>query len=338
MKPTEKGRFFCAKKRVDWERRDIFGRGRIKCGMDVKEASGERFEARELTTFKGGGWATAFMPENEEEFAEIVRKLQSEGRDPFVMGGGSNVIIADGEIDTPIVCTRKMNALRFEGDVAAFEAGATVAKLLREARRRGLGGAEFLEGVPATLGGALRMNAGAFGEQIADLAVYARILTDKGGNLQVEEIKPNFEYRKGPSGIILGGAVKLRKMSEEESLERRERFLKFRAAKQPRKPSCGSVFKNVATSEDRAREAGLAAAAKMCAGGICVLPAGALIEACGLKGRKQGGARISQLHANFIVNEGGATAGDFLALARLAEEMVYEKFGLRLEREFVLLE
>ena len=119
-----------------------------------------------------------------------------------------------------------------------------------------------------------------------------------------------------------------------------------RREKQPRCPSCGSVFKNVTMSGDEVEKLGLLQYANEGADGgknaICgeknaVLPAGRLIDECGLKGAREGGAMISDLHANFIVNLGGAKAGDFLALATLVEQAVYEKFSIRLAREFVLL-
>ncbi len=300
--------------------------------------------------------------------------LEREGRRPYILGGGSNTVLADGELNTPIVCTKHMRGLTFEGSVAHFEAGVTVAGLMREARARSLGGLEFLEGVPATLGGALRMNAGAFGCQMSDFAISVEVLSKSADVWTIERRIPQFAYRRGEQGVILGGSLKLLPMSSEDSLSLRAEFLARRRAKQPGQPSCGSVFKNVIMREEETYMRGLTAFATpvadspinessmgksvtdgkknessienavadspksaMCVEKTVVLPAGRLIDACGLKGVRKGGAMISDLHANFIVNLGGATAGDFLSLADLAEQAVYEKFSIRLAREFVLL-
>ncbi len=302
--------------------------------------------ANELTTFRGGGRAFAYFPRIGGEFLEVLTKLMREERRPYILGGGSNTVISDGELDAPIICTRHMRGLTFEGSTARFEAGVTVAELMREARARGLGGLEFLEGVPATLGGALRMNAGAFGCQMSEFAIRVELLAENEGGYALDTRTPRFAYRRGEQGIILGGEMRLLPMSAQESMARRAEFLARRRAKQPRQPSCGSVFKNATMSRDEAEKLGLLQYANAVADGgknaICgeknvVLPAGRLIDACGLKGAREGGAMISDLHANFIVNLGGATAGDFLALAVLAEQAVYEKFAIRLAREFVLL-
>lgn len=294
-------------------------------------------DASELTTFKGGGRALVYFPRNRDEFAKTLFRLQSDGISPYILGGGSNALIADGALQTPVICTKNMRGLAFEGREAIFEAGVSVARLMSEARARGLGGLEFLEGVPATLGGALKMNAGAFGACMADIAVYAEVLRAEGDMLILRET-PNFGYRRGAQGIVLGGALRLERMTAEESLARREKFLTARRQKQPRQPSCGSVFKNVIMSADECERLGLlqfAQNADMRADERVIF-IGKLLDACGLRGERAGGAQISEKHANFIINAGGATAADFLSLANLMRRRAAENFGVSPEREFVL--
>lgn len=306
-------------------------------------ANWRRESASVLTTFKGGGSALTYFPKSQEEFFVAFEALAGEGITPYILGGGSNVVIADGEIETPVICTKHMRGLTFEDGVARFEAGVSIAQLMAEARKRGLGGLEFLEGVPATMGGALRMNAGAFGSQMSDLVLSARILRQDGGKFEFADVLPDFAYRRGADGVIAGGAIRLERMSAQDSLRRRDEFLAKRRAKQPRLPSCGSAFKNISLTYDEASALGLDKYTNRMPknadeqGDMAILPAGRLIDECGLKGRRIGGAMISQLHANFIVNAGGAKASDFLALANLAQNAVFDKFGVPLQREFVLL-
>ncbi|MDE6303012.1 MAG: hypothetical protein K2M36_05445, partial [Clostridia bacterium] len=181
---------------------------------------------------------------------------------------------------------------------------------------------DFLAGVPATVGGAIRMNAGAFAEQTLDYVREIRFLRLdrlKHGEycdtvtINAENENTFFGYRQGVRNIVLGAVFEGKQMSAEESLARAREYAAKRTAKQPKLPSCGSVFKNGA------------------------VPSGKLIDECGLKGTHIGGAQISEMHANFIVNTGGATAKDFMLLVKLCEEKVKEKFGITLEREFVYL-
>ncbi len=325
--------------------------GRIQSNMRSETLTGsERVSVKKLSTYGGEGCAEVWYPQSAEEFADALCAIGRMGKEPYILGGGSNTLICgDG---APIVCTRRMRSLCFDSDRVLFEAGATISQLMTEARKRGFGGMEFLEGVPATLGGALRMNAGAFGFEMSDFAICTRILTKNGQIL----LKParSFPYRQGETDAILGGELKLFRMRPEESLSRREEFLARRRAKQPRQPSLGSVFKNIRLTQEEAREFGVERLEQI--GAIRMpknrevsdgsssrddvefrIPAGKLVDMCGLKGTVRGGAQISPMHANFIVNLGRGTAEDYLSLVRLAENAVFDRFGLKLEREFALL-
>ncbi len=300
-------------------------------------------EASELTTFKGGGSAFTYFPCDSKEFIEALNAFGREGVKPYILGGGSDTIIADGRLKTPIICTRRMRWLAFEDDIVRFEAGVYVAELMREARARNLGGLEFLEGVPATLGGAIGMNAGAFGSSMSDFKTRVKTLTARGGEYVVEEKTPRYAYRRGERDIVLCGELKLLPISARDSMTLRNKFIARRREKQPRLPSCGSVFSGAIVSEKQLENLPLSEEDKSkirsnrTLENAFLLPAGLLIERAGLKGLERGGAQISCLHANFIVNLGGATATEFLYLAGLCKREVFERFGIILDEEFRLL-
>ncbi len=262
--------------------------------------------AERLSTYKGGGVVGAlYIPETEEEFVSVVAGA-------FILGGGSNVIISDGETETPVVSTRLLNNVKVENGTVYAETGARVSKVLSVAREFGLGGLEFLAGVPATVGGIVKMNAGAFSSETKDYVLKIKVLNgDSIKWLDCDEI--SWGYRKGVEGTVLAVMFGLEKTSAECSKDRALRYIKRRREIQPQQPSVGSVFKK---SE---------------------LPAGKYIDLAGLKGTSIGGAMISPVHANFIVNVGGGSAENYIALAELCERRVKEKFGITLEREFEVL-
>lgn len=241
-----------------------------------------------------------------------------------MLGSGSNTLVCDGNCRQVLVCLKGLCGVKIEGEKVICEGGAIVSKITFEGRKRGLGGLEFLSGVPCTLGGALKMNAGAFSSQIGDYVTKIDILNLDCANCdknrtqnRIREISVNSKdlaYRKGVDGIVLKAELKLAKKSGEQSVNEAREYLRKRQEKQPSLPSLGSVFKNGK------------------------IPSGKLVDDCGLKGVKIGGAQVSQKHANFIVNVGGASAEDYLALVALCKKEVFEKFGILLEEEFVAIE
>ncbi|MEG1663199.1 MAG: UDP-N-acetylmuramate dehydrogenase [Clostridia bacterium] len=275
--------------------------------------------AKDLTSFKGGGeLANLLLPDSVEKLIKVLCALQSIGEKPYLLGGGSNTIIADNSISRVVLSTALLNKIDINGDIIYAECGVKICNLTRFARAHGLGGFEFMAGVPASVGGILSANASAFGQQTADYVQYVDVLSaDCVESERIARDKLNFIYRHGVDGISLGAGFKLKHMSEVESIKNERDFLTQRAFKQPKYPSCGSVFKNLLKDGFK--------------------PSAIYIEQCGLKGRRSGGAEISEKHANFIVNRGFATATDFLTLVELCERAVYEKFGVKLEREFKLL-
>lgn len=271
--------------------------------------------AHRLTSFGGGGTvAELYEPRDVGQFAALCADFRASGREYFLLGGGSNVIINDGICATPIVSARFLNGVSVSEDKVTAQCGARLSAVLAAAHANGLKGLEFLCGVPCSVGGAVAMNAGAFGAQIGDYIDKIDVLS--ADCTKIEELpleKSRFSYRQGIKCPVLSATFRLERCGAAECRRERERCLDFRRAKQPKLPSCGSVFKN---------------------GDI---PSGKLIDMCGLKGKRIGNAQVSELHANFIVNLGGATATDFLALAELCEREVKSKFGIELQREFILI-
>lgn len=273
-------------------------------------------EGKRLSTYRGGGRiARLYLPRNAGELAALVAAARRAEEDVFLLGGGSNTLVDDGTVHRPVILTRGVRGITVSDDGRVnAECGATLREVALVAGRAGLGGLEFLAGVPATVGGALAMNAGAFGAQIADYVAKICVLNPFSGKSEwIDRDSVPFGYRKGVRDAVIAAQFVLPKTSAWESAEKREFFLAERRKKQPQAPSLGSVFTG---------EAGAA---------------GRYIDSAGLKGVRVGGARISPVHANFIVNLGGGSAADFRTLARLAGETVREFYGVSLASEVVLL-
>lgn len=273
-------------------------------------------EGKDLSTYRGGGRiARLYTPRNAEELAALYAAGRRAEEDVFLLGGGSNTLVDDGCVRRPVILTRGVREIMVHEDgTVCAECGATLREVARAAAVAGLGGLEFLAGVPATVGGALAMNAGAFGAQIADYVAKICVLNPLSGKTEwIDRDSVPFGYRKGVRGAVIAARFVLPKTSARESAVKREFFLAERRKKQPQAPSLGSVFTG---------EAGAA---------------GKYIDGAGLKGLCAGGARISPVHGNFIVNLGGGSAADFRFLARLAKETVREFYGVSLASEVVLL-
>lgn len=294
--------------------------------MDKKEyiaketnVLGEWKSASEISTFKGGGKAFVIYPESVEKAARTIDVLRAEKVDFSMLGKGSNTLVSDDECKQVLVSFKRINDVKIEGSFAVCKGGASVRKVVESGRIAGLGGLEFLSGVPCSIGGALKMNAGAFSSKMQDYVSKLYILNIDCANCDeicIDEKSAkdiDFGYRKGVDGIVLKAVLRLYPKTVEQSIAEAKRFLSQRRAKQPCIPSLGSTFKNGATAS------------------------GKLIDLCGLKGLKIGGAQVSQKHANFIVNTGGATASNYLDLANFCKKAVFEKTGITLEEEFVVV-
>ena len=273
-----------------------------------------------LTTIGTGGPARFLArPASAPELAEVLAWADAEQLDVAVIGLGSNLLVADEGYDGV--------ALHLEGGLAAIAivgttmtcgGGASLAAVVRKATEAALAGIEFGCAIPGTVGGAVRMNAGAYGSEIRDVLGSAEVVsatgTRHGGPAELELSYRHSNVR--PSEVVAEAVFELEQGAREEIRERVKAMQRQRSESQPRKArTFGSVFKNPDEGPG----------------------AGALIEACDLKGHVIGGARISTVHANFIENTGDARSADVAALVVLARRSVRERFGVDLEHEVELL-
>lgn len=267
----------------------------------------------------GGPTALWAAPRREGDLPVILRAAREAGCPFFVLGRGSNVLVSDrGWPGLTLHVGEGLDRMRFSEAGVEVEAGCALHGLVLAAAARGLAGLEPLAGIPGGVGGAIRMNAGAFGREIAELLIALRGFTAAGDVFEAEGKRLSFGYRSSPDleGVVIAAARLRLEAGSPAALQRRvDEILDLRARRQPLDhPSCGSVFK---------RPPGYYA--------------GALIEEAGFKGEREGGAQVSPKHAGFIVNLGGATAADVYRLIRRIETRVFERFGVRLEREVRLV-
>jgi UDP-N-acetylmuramate dehydrogenase len=267
------------------------------------------------TTFRIGGPATVlFAPADPESAAAALAWARSAGLPWLVLGAGSNVLIRDGGFRGLVLKLGKgMDDVVVKGATWTVGAGVPTPILARRSAEAGLEGLQRLIGVPGSVGGGVFMNSGAHGQDYAGVLVSAQVLTPKGEMKVLPRSAITFGYRRsGLDGHVVLGAVL--RFEEEDPVRLRNDMamvMKRRRAGTPfDQPCCGSVFRN---PEGRT--------------------AGRLIDRCGLKGRRVGGAMISPLHANYIVNKGGATADDVLRLIDIARTAVFKEFGHELQLE-----
>ena len=305
---------------MEKKRRGRYDRGTGEGAAEAAAALGVRVvrdaDGATLSSYRGGGRiARMYVPDTPQLFAALYAAAVGAGEQPFLLGGGSNTLIDDGTVNRPVIWTRGMRKVRAEDDGRVYaECGATLREVSAVAARKTMGGLEFLAGVPATVGGALAMNAGAFGTEIADYVSEICVLNPVSGEMRwIDRDDVPFGHRMGVRGAVAAARFVLPCVTATESAERRAYFLSERRRRQPAAPSLGSVFTG---------EAGAA---------------GIYADAAGLKGVRAGGAEISPVHANFIVNLGGGTAGEFRFLARLVRDTVRDFYGVNLTAEVALL-
>jgi UDP-N-acetylmuramate dehydrogenase len=280
----------------------------------------EGVELSRFTTLGTGGPARAFArPESEREVEELLRWAQERTLVAAVVGLGSNLLAADGGVDALVLkLGGELAAVKVEGTVLRAGGAATNAVALHRARAGGLGGFEFACAIPGTVGGGIWMNGGAYGGDFAGVLERALVATaDGSGWLTPAELGLSYrhsELRRGE--VVLRAELRLRlRPPEEIKAEVRELNARRKAAQPTNRRTFGSVFKNPDHE----------------------LSAGRMLEACGLKGHRIGGAQISPKHANFIENADAATTADALALMTEARRRAHEQFGARLEHEVEFL-
>jgi len=266
----------------------------------------------------GGPADLLIVCESAGEVIWAVELAQRHGIDWRVLGGGCNVLVADSGVRGLVIVNRAAR-VEFDGPVARAETGALLAALAGEAVRRGLAGLEWAAGLPGTVGGAVVGNAGAFEGDIAAILHSATVLEPSGEAVARSNEWFEFEYRlsrikRGGGYVVLAATFELEPQDSESLAARADEILEWRRTRHPAGATVGSTFKNPPDSH-----------------------AGYLIEQAGLRGYRVGGAQISELHGNFFMNTGGATAADVWALIQHARATVGQQFGMQLELEIELL-
>lgn len=272
------------------------------------------------TTFKIGGPADCFIvPHDRKAVETLLAYCKQYGIPHLALGNGSNLLVSDSGIRSVVISLKKLDSITVEEDGSvSCGAGATLADVCRAARDHSLTGLEFAYGIPGTVGGAVYMNAGAYGGEMKDVVVgTSHVENGVAGSLSGGELF--FGYRQSPytgtARVITGVRIALSAGDPVSISARMEELMARRKSRQPLEyPSAGSVFK---------RPPGLFA--------------GTLIEQCGLKGTRCGGAMVSEKHANFIINTGGATCADVLALIDKVREEVRRQAGVELECEVKMI-
>ena len=270
------------------------------------------------TTFRVGGPVSLMvMPQNMEQAISAVQLAAEEGIRPVFLGNGSNLLVPDAGCDVFVIKTSGLSSASVDGTVITAESGILLSRLAVLARDNQLTGLEFAHGIPGSLGGAVTMNAGAYDGEMSRVVTEVTCLTASG---QVEQTNQfDFAYRHSAfsdgTRLILSVKLQLQPGDTESIRACMEDLMERRKSKQPLEwPSAGSTFK---------RPQGYFAAA--------------LIDQCGLKGLSVGGAQVSEKHAGFVINRGGATCSDILALMEQVKQRVFDATGVVLEPEVMLL-
>lgn len=270
------------------------------------------------TTFRIGGAADIFAePKNEEELAWAVEAARETDTRLFVIGKGSNLLFSDKGFRGAVISLAHLSNIDVSGRIVTAGCGASLSGVALAAWRASLDGARFLFGIPGSVGGGVYMNAGAFGGEIGDVLISSRYYdTTKGAFFTLDNDGHEFSYRHSsymlcPERVIVSACLALKQGRADEIKAGMDEIMNKRKATQPLEyPSAGSVFKRV--------------------DGI---PVARLIDEAGLKGTRVGGAEISEKHAGFIVNRGGATADDVLRLIEIVRKKIYELHGIDIECE-----
>lgn len=273
------------------------------------------------TTFRVGGEAECMaVVETKEELAQLISYLGRIEQDYFVLGNGSNLLVGDkGYRGIIVKLGPRLSAVGVEKNHIAAGAGALLSKVAFAARDAGLSGLEFAAGIPGSIGGAIVMNAGAYGGEMKQVVQMVRVIDKEGEILTLDNDTMEFGYRtsiiRDRPFIVLGVVLTLTPGNKEEISARMEELMKQRKSKQPLEyPSAGSTFK---------RPEGYYA--------------GKLIMDAGLRGYRIGGAQVSEKHCGFVINRGGASAADIREVIEEVQERVKDRFHVRLEREVIFL-
>lgn len=277
----------------------------------------ENFELKNITSFKTGGKVRYyFIPDSKETLKKLLKSCNLE---IFVLGNATNVLVSDKGFNGIIVNLKGFaNYISCKGNKIITGASVNLDTLIKFAIDNSLKGLERLSGIPGTVGGALYMNAGAFGKEIGDMVEYVKVLSFKGREKIFYKEQIDFSYREAiplNKYIILECGLKLYKSNKKQILKIQKEILKRREMRQPLEyPSAGSIFKRAGNRF-----------------------AGELIEKAGCKGVKIGDAMVSEKHANFIINIGNASSQDIYKLIKEVQSRVYKRFKIKLQPEIKFL-
>lgn len=273
------------------------------------------------TSFKVGGNADIFIePENVRELTEFIRYAKDNNIPFLIMGNGTNMLVSDHGISGAVIkLGNKISSVEVVEDKVIAQCGAKLPEVVKVAAANSLSGLEFASGIPGSIGGAVAMNAGAYGYEMKDVIETVEVLDENLEYKALQNKEMEFGYRKSAvwknNYIVLGCTFKLKKGNKSEIMALIEKYTKERQSKQPLDmPSAGSVFK---------RPEGYYT--------------GKLIEDAGLRGMSIGGAQVSEKHCGFIVNKGDATARDIYNLIKHIQKTIYERFGVKLETEVKII-
>lgn len=272
------------------------------------------------TTFRVGGNASLFLiPKNYEELKAAVSVCNEFNKKFYLIGNGSNTIVKDSGFDGVIINTCGLNKIEIEGNKITAQCGVILPVLAQHALRSSLTGVEFLSGIPGTVGGAVCMNAGAYGREICSVIESVKVLDSFGNIVDLKNDDIHFSYRhtdlQEKNIIVVEATFRLNNGNQDEILTYMNTLKQKRQTTQPLEyPNAGSIFKKCGD-----------------------YAAGYLIDQIGLKGFRIGGAEISEKHANFIVNKNNASAEDITALIEYIKEQVYKSYKLVLETEVIII-
>ena len=273
----------------------------------------QNYSLKDKNTYKTGGLAKlAVLPNSAEQVNKTIDFVKSQGVDYSVLGAGSNLLISDSGYDGVLISTENLKGISINGNLVTCFAGERVSDFLKQALYNSLGGVEFLNGIPASVGGIVTMNAGCFGKNVGDYVSY--VVASSGiysfSNCEFGYRTSRFKVNKD---VVISVCFNLENVEYDQAESKAEYFLKLRKNKQPKGRSCGSVFKNDGYY------------------------AGKVIESCNLKGFKMGSARVSERHANFILADQNAKSSDIRRLIAYIKQTVKEKCGILLQEEIEYL-
>lgn len=273
------------------------------------------------TTLRVGGCAEVYVePSSEEDLSQLIQICREDNVPFVVLGRGSNLLIRDGGLRGVVVCLAHphFSTIEVMGCDLRCGAGARLKTVSAKAREASLGGLEFLEGIPGSVGGALRMNAGAMGRATFEAVTQVRFMDASGQIAERNAAQVPVEYRSCllfKTNIALAATFRGQPDSKEAIAKRTDEFNQKRWSSQPKEPSAGCIFKNPSST----------------------VSAGKLIDELGLKGARRGGAAVSTVHGNFIVNDGSATARDVLELIELIKMRAKTERGVELREEVEII-